>query len=212
MSPLRGGVSLTPILPTIDFNPDLFAQNMMAALNQAEKVIHEDFEQTTRTWKRQPPFGVAWQLSATVWAVEVFSDNQIYLILNNGAKAHPIAPKNKKALSFTTAGKGSYYAKTTLTQKGRGRISSRRWARVTPLHHRALMARGMQGFRRGSTMSYKIAGEKWGDRVIRAYVAEHPGVKARLWDESIARKRQSWFVAQAKAAMEAAAQASGYAM
>jgi hypothetical protein len=199
-------ITLTPILPK-QFDPTVFIDEMMGACEETADLIERDFDATMKSWKKPVEFFRRKSFGMIEIAEEVFTVNKIYAYINYGTKRHkiPLTPKTQGALSFLWAGKGTFFGKT----KHRW-LSSRRWATVkSPGVRVRLRAAGYQGFRGGT--SFKVAGQKWGDRVFFKQV-DHPGIKGREWDKRIATKRLSAFRNRAKEAIRRAAQRSGHAM
>lgn len=199
-------ITLTPILPK-QFDPAVFIDEMMGACEETADLIERDFDATMKTWKKPVEFFRRKSFGMYEIAEEVFTVNKIYNYLNYGTKRHkiPLTPKTQGALSFLWAGKGSYYGKT----KHRW-LSSRKWAKVSAAHGARLTKMGAKSYR-GRGESFKVAGQKWGDRVFFKQV-DHPGIKGREWDKRIATKRLSAFRNRAKEAIRRAAQRSGHAM
>lgn len=79
-----------------------------ALTNTAEgiaRAIKIDYQVTTQTWKKRPPFGI----ERKGLNREVFTDDEIYGYVDEGTKPHEIKPKRAKVLAF---GGGAYRPKT----------------------------------------------------------------------------------------------------
>ena len=78
-------------------------------MNKVTQRLQRDFQDTVKTWNNQPVFTRTVSSSTNKIVGEVYTSNKIYGYVNNGTKAHFIAPKNVRALRF----RSRYTAKTS---------------------------------------------------------------------------------------------------
>lgn len=77
-------------------------------LRRVGAAMRKDFEATTKTWDKRPEFKVSTHLTAKMPSpsVEVWTDNELWRMLDEGTKPHPIfagiytGRSNKRALAF----------------------------------------------------------------------------------------------------------------
>lgn len=63
-----------------------------------------DFEQTTATWNKKPKFDVNLSLEGNTPSIEVTTKDEVYGYVDQGTKAHFVAPVKAKALAFRLGG------------------------------------------------------------------------------------------------------------
>lgn len=84
----------------------------LTLLNELRSIgsdIEKDFRATVATWDRKPEFNVDISLAGGTPSVEVTTDDEVYKYLDEGTRAHFVAPVNAKALAFSP----NYTAKTS---------------------------------------------------------------------------------------------------
>ncbi|MCP4540589.1 MAG: hypothetical protein GY832_25920 [Chloroflexi bacterium] len=100
-------LTFVPITPK-PLNAKAMEDAMLKELGVIGEAIRRDFEKTTKSWKRKPPFEVLVE-SGPPATVLVATDDKIYDYVDRGTEAHVILPKKAKALRFQSG----YKAKTT---------------------------------------------------------------------------------------------------
>ena len=79
------------------------ARNVIA--EEMRKIAEDmvaDFKSTTATWSHQPVFDVNLSLEGNVPSIEITTQDEAYGFVDQGTKAHFVAPVNAKALAFQT--------------------------------------------------------------------------------------------------------------
>lgn len=89
-------------------DPKKLTRGLENGLTASAKAARIDFDVTTQTWRNRPTFTIEEQPGQRT----ISTDDDVYRYVNDGTPAHPIAPKNGKALAFRWGGKGSYSPKT----------------------------------------------------------------------------------------------------
>ena len=89
-------------------------------LQDTEKGILKDFEDTTGTWKHEVDFEHGHRLSTTAGEAYTRTGDEIYGYVNNGTPPHDIPKTGRTFMRFRWGGKGSYRPKTAP-----GRLGSR---------------------------------------------------------------------------------------
>ena len=145
-------IRLDPIIPAKGlFDVGRFNREVKGALDHAGNIIRDDFKATTGTWRSRPRFlKIGPRRTGDVLAVDVFTDNKIYLFLDKGTrKNYPIPKGGPGFLRFQSG----YRAKTRV---------------------------GVIGSRGGGASGPFVTAR----RVI------HPGIQARNFSKTIAKRRQ----------------------
>ena len=78
---------------------DAFRLEFLTMMHEMEREIKKDFKETTKTWDTNVEFVSIISLKGGP-SVLVGTDNEIYRMVNDGTKAHDIAPKGKKRLAY----------------------------------------------------------------------------------------------------------------
>lgn len=91
------------------FNADAFEGQFKDAADKFKRLALDDFESTTRTWRKRVKFQAEVKVSKSRVMVSVTTDNLIYQYVTEGTEPHVIKPKKKRRLLF----RGTYRAKTT---------------------------------------------------------------------------------------------------
>lgn len=144
------------ILPSIPTNPRSVVNDMKRAAKLTSQQIRRDFQKTVRTWKKQPDFIVSQRKILGGYIYSCYTENEIYMYVNNGTKPHII--RATRGVNFVTplAFNYPYTAKT----------------------------------RPGVLKSFK--GGK-GSNFAQAIEVQHPGTKARKFDEIIQKRfKERW--------------------
>lgn len=117
-------VKVVPIKPTVKLAD---AAAVIKAVQQANADegfdIVKDLNKTTETWKRRPKF----KIKITTKRIDVFTDDDIWNMLDEGTRPHLILPKRGKMLRF----QAGYSAKTrpgSLSSAGGGASGPVVWA------------------------------------------------------------------------------------
>lgn len=92
------------IVPTKLFPNDL-KKVLTNTMEGAARAVKIDYQVTTQTWKKRPPFGI----DRDGYNRTVGTDDEIYGYIDDGTKPHEIRPKRAKVLAF---GGGAYRPKT----------------------------------------------------------------------------------------------------
>lgn len=100
--------------------PDI-QQAIQDALDEEAKEVLKDYDRTTATWTRKPTFKVR---QASLQAIDIFTDNEIYGYVNDGTKPHVIRAKNAPTLAFNTVG---FQPKTKV-----GRLTAKAGSKAKP--------------------------------------------------------------------------------
>ena len=80
-------------------DPARLSRALTNAMNGVAKDIQLDFRVTTQTWKHKPEFAIT---SPATYERQIATDDQIYAWVNDGTRAHDIAPKGGGVLRFNT--------------------------------------------------------------------------------------------------------------
>ena len=103
-----GAEIIVPVKDLVDlqFNETVILRAVRDSLSYA----HQQFMRTTTTWTHKPSFrieGPEW-ISSRAIGGSVSTDDETYVLVNQGAKPHPIFPRRAKRLRFMSV----YRAKT----------------------------------------------------------------------------------------------------
>lgn len=101
------GVKVQAIKPSKPFNPAPFRKRYLEGMKKWGKLVEEDFEKTTATWKTDVDFdNETTEVQGLGIETEVSTDNEIYHYVNDGTEPHAIfagvytGKSNKKSLKF----------------------------------------------------------------------------------------------------------------
>ena len=86
-----------------------FAKEIEAALKDEGKDVVEQYERTTKTWKRKPEFEVLVDVSGGDASVLVGTDDEIYGYVDEGTEGHYVPKSGVATMKF----RPGYKAKTT---------------------------------------------------------------------------------------------------
>lgn len=103
-------LKITPIIPK-PLHVEAMRLELVQAMRDIGEDIRDNFEDTTRTWRRKPSFQpsvLVPKVGTDKISVETETDDRIYTIVSDGAKSHPIFPRNAKKLRFP----GTFVPKT----------------------------------------------------------------------------------------------------
>jgi len=131
-------LDLTGILKEIESinNVPLAAERAMR--RYIDEDVYPAFLKTIESWDNKPLFSKLTKAESNGIIGQVWTDDNVYHILDGGAKRHPIAPKNSKFLSFQT----NFTPKTRpkwIGSQGGGKSGS--WAHVKFVDHPGVKAR-----------------------------------------------------------------------
>lgn len=84
---------------------DVIAEEM----RKVSEDMMADFEATTATWSKKPKFDVNLSLEGNTPSIEITTKDEVYGYVDQGTKAHFVAPVKAKALRFRLG----YTAKTS---------------------------------------------------------------------------------------------------
>lgn len=114
-------------------------REVRGALAAAARGAKIDFNVTVQTWEHKPQFKTAGNQHSR----RVFTEDAIYTYVDEGTKAHDIAPRNKKVLVFNRGGR----AKTQPGVIGSRKGSKGSQQVITPkvIHHPGTKARDFSG-------------------------------------------------------------------
>lgn len=96
------------IKPQNTFKPGVFRIESLAAMNKVADGIIADEKKIVATWEHEVKFEKRVTAGSTV-NLQVWTDDEIYNMLDKGTKPHDIKPKHAKVLAFPG---GKYQAKT----------------------------------------------------------------------------------------------------
>lgn len=96
-------------VPKNFLNPAQLQKAIDNSLTQTAKAIKVDFDVTTRTWSKRPAFTIRRKPGK----IFITTDDPIYGLVDEGARAHPITPKKKGGVLIF---RGGYKAKTRVRQ------------------------------------------------------------------------------------------------
>ena len=153
-------LSVTAIVPKVQYNPRKFVQDMQRRAANTRRQIQRDFEKTTKNWKEEVDFKVSQKKQGDRYTFTAFTDNTIYGYVNDGTEPHLIVAKNAPFLSFRVGGT----AKTTV-----GKLKSGKGKR--------------------------------GNQFVQKKQVQHPGTKARKFDEIIAERFKERWVKESNEAL-----------
>lgn len=103
------GIKMQVSIPDTLIDPKRLIRALRNGMANAAEDVIVDFETTTETWKHKPSFK-ATEVSAAEWIVS--TNDNIWVMLDEGTKPHVIVPKRAKRLRFQWGGPGSYRAKS----------------------------------------------------------------------------------------------------
>jgi hypothetical protein len=69
-------------------------------MDQLGQQIRRDFEETVKTWEQKPKFGAIRIGSRIKISIEVSTDDQVYMWVSRGTRAHPIDAVNAETMVF----------------------------------------------------------------------------------------------------------------
>jgi hypothetical protein len=84
------------------------SRDLRAAREETAALVRGDLEKSVKDWDKKPKFIVKSLIRADESIISIFTDNELYIMLNNGTRPHIIRPKNARMLYF----KDAYNAKT----------------------------------------------------------------------------------------------------
>lgn len=91
-------IRFTPIIPPkIDklIDPRRVQRELKGALDHTANIIRDDFGKTVRTWRNKPSFSKRGPRKvAQGFAVEVFTNHEVYGYVTRGTRAHLIRPRS----------------------------------------------------------------------------------------------------------------------
>lgn len=87
-------------------------------LESISKDMLFDFEVTTYTWKKRPKFQKLFSVGPNSVDILVGTDDEIYKYIDEGTKAHFVAPKNAPALAWQTGYKPKTVVGKMIAQPG----------------------------------------------------------------------------------------------
>lgn len=82
---------------------------MLEEMRKISEEMQKDFAATTETWSKQPKFNTNLSLEGNRPSIEITTDDEVYGYVDQGTKAHFVAPVKAKALAFPA----TYNAKTS---------------------------------------------------------------------------------------------------
>lgn len=85
----------------IKLNEGRMRLEMLNGLRKTGTRIKEQYDRTTRTWKRRPSFVTTVSLSGSKPSVSVATDSEIYGYVDYGTRPHIIRPRRAKKLRFS---------------------------------------------------------------------------------------------------------------
>jgi hypothetical protein len=90
---------------------DAVRKEVQAEMLKQGKYIQAEYRRTVATWTHKPKFETVTDITGGDMTILVGTDDEIYLFVDEGTKAHPITPKanNPRGLLFFQEG---YVAKT----------------------------------------------------------------------------------------------------
>ena len=153
--------AITPNIPT---NPKSFANDIRRAAKLTSQQIKRDFEKTVRTWTKKPEFVVSQKKIGNSYTFVAYTDNQIYIYVNDGTKPHTIRAKNVPNLVF------SYPTTAKTTPRVLGSKSGSRgskWATVPSVQHPGTEARKFDEI---IQKRFKDRWQKEANRILRNYL------------------------------------------
>lgn len=80
-------------------DPQKLARSLTNAMNGVAKDIQVDFKVTTQSWQHKVEFPIS---SPATYERQIATDDEIYGYVNDGTRAHDIAPKGGGVLRFNT--------------------------------------------------------------------------------------------------------------
>lgn len=158
------GFATKAIVPKIPHKPESMANDMKRAAKLVSQQIRRDFARTTRTWDKQPDFKVTQKKVGDDYIFSAFTDNQIYIWVNNGTEPHTIRAKNAPFLNFSYPSSPKTTPGTLASKKG-SRGSN--WASVVEVKHPGTKARKFDEI---IQKRFKERWQKEANRILRQYL------------------------------------------
>lgn len=100
---IRVEVDLTGFYQAMDIIRGVVPAGTRAMTRYINDYALPEFQSTTKTWKHSVDFKHSVTTKATLIEGKVSTDDEIYVLVNEGAKRHDIAPKTAKFLAFQPA-------------------------------------------------------------------------------------------------------------
>lgn len=145
-------------------NPAAMGRAITNALEATARAIQVDFKVTTQTWEH----GVSFAIEApTPWQRLVGTTDGIYTMLNEGTRAHTIAPRAKKSLAWSGPFRSKTLPHTIASSAGSRGGAETILPRGRVVHHPGTAAR------------------EWDTTIAQKWNAQFPAIMQRAIDASI---------------------------